>query len=163
MSWELWESDYTAYRKYVTDTLAASCQTAWLSHAAQHSTDNDVPYLSVASHLGGVLHQHVVHQLPWDVQIGLLSWCRMRAGYVLLHTGSGQGKSCVFCARGVRNAYVHVLEVCPHWSRERDLVLVHLRHLDMSVRGRLTRFMLGCDVEERCFIDVVRFASGIDR
>ena len=89
MSWELWESDYTAYRKYVTDTLAASCQTAWLSHAAQQSTDNDVLYLSVAPHLGGVLHQHVVHQLPWDVQIGLLSWCRMRAGYVVL---------CILCA-----------------------------------------------------------------
>ena len=94
--WEHWQGgdNLHKYRCYVTETLSTACQNTARNVAKRHSAE--IPYLSFTSTLGGILHDRLLNTLPWDVQMGLRSWCRLRAGYVMLYKRHNSCNCCIF-------------------------------------------------------------------
>lgn len=68
-------------------------------------------------------------QGPREDLLSLLSWCRLRAGLILLRhlegkESAGRHQLCAFCHQGVRNVTVHCLGKCALWSDIRQRIVV---------------------------------------
>ena len=104
--------------------------------------------------------------LPWDVQLCLRGWCRLRAGLATLRAVNGRRsqarfQSCIFCDRPTRNATVHALALCPPWEERRREFRLAASLGDCSAQA-LALAVLRCHPSSQGFVEGVRLADAID-
>ena len=105
--------------------------------------------------------------LSWDVLSGIRSWCRIRAGIVVLGHRRGQRSQarvqcCIFCDCESSSLYQHVFLHCPHWIQERSGLALVLGH---SVGTQLCHLiaLLRLFVRDSGFVEVVAWCREVDR
>jgi len=112
-----------------------------------------LPYVDViAGAQPNLLQRSVIRSSPsWPVLISVRSWCRVRAGLVVLgHRGGRISRAavqnCVFCGCESSSIYAHVFLSCRRWD----------------VSRRLTCDVLGYAVGTRLchLIDLLRLVPG---
>ena len=105
-------------------------------------------------------------QLSWDVQCGLRSWCRFRAGAILLAGKSAAGsrarfKPCLFCGMLVRNEMVHCLAQCSRWAPYKESIL-SLQGLVPASADETARCVLQLGPGSAAFPQVVLWFKDVD-
>ena len=92
---------------------------SWVSAVSTHHSP--VPYATLQPRPSLVPKLAVIQGWPWDVQLCLRSWCRLRAGLISLGARAGRRSSarclqCIFCDEWVVNILEHVISSCPCWE-----------------------------------------------
>ena len=156
--------DYGSYSARVLSCLSVRCATHWEASASTHGAQ--VPYLVFQASPSSVLHAVKALSLPWEVLLCVRSWCRLRAGLVYLRSLHGRRSAarhqqCIFCGRGVRNATVHAIGVCPRWCDARS-TFVEAAGLEAASPDALCMALLGCTPGSPAFIPALFLADGLD-
>lgn len=125
-----------------------------------------LPYLSLQVPASTLLCECRQCDLDWDVQIGVLSFCRMRASLVELGKEPHQlhGKKswrCIFCNTGMRNPLIHVVGKCVMWQHRRDVYLLSSGLVAPSPET-LTVSVLTTKPQSEAFSVAVRMCVDID-
>jgi hypothetical protein len=142
----------SAYKKYVLEKVMAKCSVARCPSLSKHIIP--VPYVPpppCATTCG---------PLPFETQLQLRDFCRLRAG--LLHLGHAGGhrtaaksKQCVLCDSKVLNIYTHVLLLCPGVASEREAARNKAACLDSA------RAVLSTPPSHPAFQTVVALCSSV--
>ena len=157
---------YSAYKWAVVRSFAATCGSEWRAEAERHP--GSFHYPAIQGTPSTVLRECRCAGLPWPVQLGVRSWCRLRAGLICL---SGQGgrcsqarfQECMFCVALTHNPSAHVLGRCAAWSQHRT------QYLEKTGRALLTRpyfiavVVLTQEVDLDAFPLAVLWAQAIDK
>ena len=154
-----------AYKAHVVQRLVAANANGWREKAASHTAQ--VPYTLFQPSPSKIINEARRANLPWQVQLTLLSWCRLRAGLIILRHRNGRRstaryQSCIFCGMTIRNATVHTLSCCSHWTKARADAISTLG-LETNLAGKRNLAMLGISVGRRGFHETILFAGQIDR
>ena len=166
--WQSWQTPGVSlkdYRLYVSQTLKDNGHAVWLAAVQRHNAQ--VPYCTFQDNMCTAMHQLRRCQLTWDQQLCVRSWCRLRAGLVVLrHLGGrvseARHQNCVFCDICVRNATVHCLCKCDSFLESRkEIVSVASWHFVST--DELARNILSCQPGAAVFGEVLLMASQIDR
>ena len=169
-SWEKWSShstDLGKYRAQVRRELLAASFPAWREQASRSGCR--VPHLAIQSSPSSALRR--VHQawLPWDAQLAVRGWCRMRAGLPRLRAIQGKhsrakDQNCIFCDRpGVQRGIVHALSRCPAWESWRQPFLTGAALAPSSPPAALANAILSCQPSQGTFGPAVLLVDAIDR
>ena len=159
-------TSYEAYKAYVDDCLLASFTAHWQATAARHSAQ--VPYSAFQQSFSTAIAKVWQLELSWKVQLCVRSWCRMRAGLLVLRhlndkVSDARTQRCIFCGGQARNGPVHVLGVCKAWASQRKKFRA-TANLEAGFSAHTyTLAVLGCDPDMPAFADAVSLTNAIDR
>ena len=123
------------YKAYVKHTLLIAGLPAWKDAAARHASH--IPYEVFMTGRNYAMETMRRRPIDWNLQFGVRSWCRLRAGLLRLchrngRTSDARVQSCILCNRAVRNPLVHVLGVCEKYTVCRQETLGMLGSTDAS-------------------------------
>ena len=157
-------TSYEAYGAIVRTALETMSRESWYNVAAGHKAQ--VPYVQFRVVPSIAIESAIAQTLPWDVQIGIRAWYRLRAGLVQLRAVSGKRslnkyQHCLFCPDVVRNATVHLVVSCQHWSNERTKFLAVAALSREERANRKTFLFLGAQPESSVFPFVVKWADRV--
>ena len=165
--WNSWAfRSYVEYKSQVDAQLGIGFSEVWASHAAEHC--GQVPYTFFQASPSQALRDAWSLRLPWDVQLALRSWCRLRAGLIMLRHIKGERSDarhqrCIFCDGPSRNGTVHVLGVCGAWRTLRDGLLRAMGLVCSPEADEFTQAFFEVGVGSPVFSHVAMFAQDIDR
>ena len=126
MKWDLpdspvWEDGLAPY---VTVRLQDICLLRWRSAVASHVLP--YPYLLLQPVPSEILKEAVIQAWPWQTQLRLRGWCRLRTGLVRLGHVNGRRsdacmQKCIFCDTEVPVSALgdHVMGQCEQWNAQR--------------------------------------------
>ncbi|CAE8622071.1 unnamed protein product [Polarella glacialis] len=154
----------SAYKKCVSDVLQQVCYSEWQGAVARHGAL--VPYgweQFAGNHIQAVRRL----SLSWSDQLCVWSWCRLRAGWIMLSGVRGlpsraRCQNCLFCDSRVSKPMVHCLSCCSHWCTFRD-AFVHATGGLVETAGRLAVAVLATKPRDVSFCVVLRWADAMDR
>ena len=153
---------------YASSAKAAlvSRDSSWFSETLdKHGAT--VPYTVFQQGTSQHVHGAKLCGASWAVQLCIRSWCRFRAGLVVLAQKDGKASTakfqdCIFCGDVVRNAVVHCLSRCRRWSGRRDEIVVVAALPDTLSKDELARAILACVPGDAAFELVVAWFDQID-
>ena len=113
------EEPYGSYADTVTKRLSTAYCRKWRVDVARHRAQ--VPYYLLVESPGEIFRTLQSWNLSAEMQHNLRSWCRLRCGLLCLrhvegHRSMARYQRCIFCNQRVRNATVHAISTCGHWS-----------------------------------------------
>ena len=158
--------DYGSYSDRVTSSLHAHCAGAWKVRADTHGAQ--IPYCAFQCTPSTVLMDIKHLQLSFDALLCVRAWCRLRAGLICMRAlhkrrSTARYQQCIFCGRGVRNATVHAVAVCPRWCRLRsDFVNVAALGANCSA-DVLCLEVLRCPPSHAALCEAVYLADALDQ
>ena len=120
---------YDEYKAALICQLGVSCFDEWSANAGRHAAQ--IPYCVFQSRPSVAMSRLRGMQLPWDRQLMVRSWCRIRAGLVCHRHLDGvrsraKFQHCIYCDSRVRNATKHTLALCPRWDGLRKSLITGL-------------------------------------
>ena len=164
-------STLESYKSIVLGRIRAAELPKWQAKVSKHTAQ--VPYSLLHEAPSDIL-RHVKSlaneesPLPWDAQISMRGWCRMRAGITCLRAKHGRRsearhQQCVLCNCGLRNATVHAIACCAFFQDQRNRFLDAVPALRGAPNGTVTLGVLGASPSKPGFVEAVRLADAIDR
>ena len=154
------------YVSHVRELLVQASLPAWTELVQTHRSI--VPYSVYQATRSSHMHAVKRMALDWSDQLCLLSWCRFRAGYIVLAGRDGRKsaaklQACLFCSRVIRNWVVHCLSDCTAWSACRSAFKLCRGLGEVLSKDALARLILQCRPGSDGFVLVVRWFDLIDR
>lgn len=122
LDWPEWVSPgatIDSYREYVRSKLSSAYLVWWSPMVERHGAQ--IPYSQFVGSPGTSILVWRRLSLPAAALVQMRSLCRFRCGQLVLRhldnkVSSAHCQTCIFCGITVRNATVHCLSSCPHWS-----------------------------------------------
>lgn len=157
--------DYNAYCRYARQQVMAKCCAVSLLERRKHGAPFSHVLLTSVDNYAPIHKQCLRKGLPWGVLQGVKSWCRIRAGLVLLghrHKRRSQRRlqSCLFRNVDTSAPYVHVFLHCPYWQHRRRVVADLTGGLGTQ-QGHLVS-MLQLRPGAPGFVEVVNWCAAVD-
>ena len=162
---------YDGYKSHVKQRVRAAEAPMWLAAVERHGAQVPYPVFqrkpSDAVNAVRLLCSGPT-PLDWDVQVGLRSWCRLRAGLLRLRARGGKRsdakyQDCIFCGRCIRNATKHALAECAYWATWREAITAARPSFASLGADAFTKAVLECQPSSSAFPHIVRLADAIDR
>ena len=132
---------------------------------ARHSAQ--VPYNLLHGTPSDACRKARTGNLPWATLLQVRSWCRLRAGLLVLrHVSKRCSKrrfqQCIFCNCSVRNATVHCVARCTYWRALRHAIAVTM-DLNSANAGQFTLAVLKCAPSDEGFNKVAELSAALDK
>ena len=144
---------YHGYSAYVRNQAGVHYLSEWRSRVDGHGAQ--VPYNLLQSCPYSLLKSAQLAVLPWDIQLGLRSFCRLRAGLVRVRALKGRRsrarfQDCIACSHSVRNATNHAVAQCSSWSAPREAFFIAHLEARKLLTGALCLAILRCPWSKAC-------------
>ena len=169
LDWPLWATSFNpsleGYKLYVESSVVAAGRESWKVVAGRHRAQ--VPYLVFTASPGGFLEASFGKSLPWDVQLGIRSLIRVRAGLLDYgHVGGRRSaaryRSCVICDAILWRCTNHELGVCVKLASQRAAFVVAAGMGQSANSDSINMAILRTRPGVHGFVEAVRLARVLD-
>jgi hypothetical protein len=139
---------------------------SWRAAVAQHPTAFHYPALQPRP--STVLRECRERDLDWEVQRGVRSWFRLRAGLLRLSGLEGlespaRFQQCILCSTWTRHPTTHALGRCSTWQTQRETFLGAAPGLQGQRHYVIAHAALTAKVCDAAFEIVVQWSMEIDQ